>query len=475
MPVNTIHPDYTNALQRWTFVRDVVEGMDAVKKKKTTYLPATFAPDTSDSSTKQDADKVRYDQYIGRAYLMGVASRTCDALSGMVFRKEPIVNIPESIQNLIENVDGSGQSVNQLAKETVTELLKTGRFGLLADYPEVPEGMTRQSEMDGGYQPYIASYPAESIINWRFEGVNGRKRLTLVVLKEAENKATDEFSHDTQLQYRVLRLVDGVYTQTLYDTSGKESIAEYAPKMAGGKTFDYIPFHIVGSTNNYPNPDISPLYDLSVINIAHYQSTAELKENQFFSAQGTLHLDVGDMDARTFKDLNPNGVVIGRRTGLVTSGGGSATLIQGDSRQQDILATMEREESEMVAIGARLVMRSGQAETAEASRINASAEASTLDTLVENASEAIEAALEDCGRFVGVNPEQVEFALNKQFWESGLTAQDLGAIIQGVGKVYGAVDAIEMIKMGKIWLNPEKESEEILQQAAESFINEQME
>ncbi len=475
MPVNTIHPDYTEALTRWTFVRDVVAGMGAVKKKTITYLPATFAPDTNDSSTKQDADKVRYDQYIARAYLMGVSSRTCDALLGMVFRKEAIVNFPDAIENLFENIDGSGQSLNQLAKETVNELLVTGRYGLLADYPETPQGLTKAQEMESGYQPYIASYPAESIINWRFEGVNGRKKLTLVVLKEAENKATHEYSHDTQLIYRVLRLRDGVYTQSVYDTSGRETIAEYSPTMAGGKTFDYIPFYIAGSTNNFPFPDISPLYDLSVINIAHYQSTAELKENQFFSSQGTLHLDVGDMDADTFKKLNPDGVVIGRRTGLVTSGGGSATLIQGDSRQEDILKTMEREESEMVAIGARLVMRGGQAETAEASRINASAEASTLDTLVENASEALEAALEDCARFAGANPEQVEFTLNKQFWESGLSAQDLAAIVQGVGKVYGAADAIEMIKMGKIWLNPEKEAEEILQQAAESFINEEME
>ena len=41
-------------------------------------------------------------------------------------------------------------------------------------------------------------------------------------------------------------------------------------------------------------------------------------------------------------------------------------------------------------LGARLVQRGGQAETAEAARINASAEASTLDTLVGNLSEALE-------------------------------------------------------------------------------------
>lgn len=472
MPVSTPHPDYTRNLPDWQLVRDCVAGQSAIKRRGTVYLPASFAEDTKDASGTviSPADPVRYRQYIERAYFMGVTSRTKEALTGMVFRKPPTYELPKAVEDLLENIDGAGQSVDQLAKEMVGELLTVGRYGLLVDYPEAPAKSDKRKARQLGLRPTVSAYPAESIINWRFEGVNGRKMLTLVVLAESVDDSTDEFGHEDKLIYRVLRLRDGVYSQAVYDESGETLTAEYTPRMAGGATFDHIPFHIAGATNNYPEPDVAPLYDMAVLNIAHYQSTAELKENQFFSAQGTLHLDIGTMDLDEFQRANPNGVTIGRRNGLVTAGGGSAKLLQGDSRQGDILATMAHEEAQMVAIGARLVQRGGQTETAEAARLAASAEASTLDNLVGNGSEALEAALEDVARFAGEDPKGVLYRLNQSFWETSLSAQDLAAIQQGVGTIYGAIDAIHMIREGRIILNPDREDDAILEDAASSLL-----
>ena len=126
----------------------------------------------------------------------------------------------------------------------------------------------------------------------------------------------------------------------------------------------------------------------------------------------------------------------------------------------------------MVAIGARLVQRGGSAETAEAARINASAEASTLDTLVNNASECIEAALEDMALFLGDDPEVIEYRLNTDFWATGLSAQDLQAITAGTGKLYGAIDALEMIRAGRIYLRDDRDNETIAADAASSALDE---
>ena len=462
MGVSNFHPRYSLALNRWQLVRDCIEGQEAVKNNTTGYLPATFATDEAE----------RYQQYLERAYFMGVTGRTHAALLGMVFRKQPKYKLPPAVEALIEDIDGSGQSLEQMSKALVGDLLAVGRYGLLVDYPTADEGIDAETERRLGLRPTIAAYSAESIINWRWDGIKGRKQLTLVVLAEEVPRNLDEFAHDFDTVYRVLRLRDGVYTQTVYDAQGQQIIEEYTPRMAGGATFDRIPFHIAGSTNNYPEPDVAPLVDMAHLNIAHYQSTAELKENQFFSAQGTLHLDVGEMSTDEFQSLNPNGVIVGRRTGIITSGGGSATLLQGDSRQADILATMAHEEQQMVAIGARLVQRGGQAETAEASRINASAESSTLDSLVNNGSEAIEGALEDFARFLGADPEAVSYQLNTEFWESGVDAQQLQAIQAGVGTLYGALDAIEMIRAGRIYLRDDRDNEMILQEAASTLLDE---
>jgi hypothetical protein len=459
MPVSNQHPLYNRALPLWMLCRRAVAGNYAVKFSRQTDLPAAFA----------DTDEDRYNQYIARAYFLGVTGRTKEAFTGMVFRKAPRYELPPQVERFVENIDGAGQSLEQLSKETVGELLTVGRYGLLVDYSQSPDGIDAESERRLGLRPTIATYPAESIINWRFEGVQGKKTLTLVVLAEAVETNDDEFAHDTDIVYRVLRLRDGVYTQTVYDEAGVQITEEYEPRMAGGATFDHIPFHIMGSVNNFPDPDVPPLYDMAVLNVSHYQNTADLEESSFIAGQPTYHLNIGETEPQEWQALNPSGLLVGSRKGVLTKGG---SLEQVQAAPNNLpFELMRHKEQQMVAIGARLVQRGGQAETAEASRINASAEAATLDSLVGNASEGIEAALEDMALFVGASPADVIFDLNKDFWETGLSAQDLQAIQGGVGTLYGPLDALEMIRQGRIVLSDERTNEEIAQDAASAMLD----
>lgn len=459
MSVSTVHPLYSASVNRWRTVRDAVEGQEAIKRGNTRYLPATFAK----------LDEERYQQYIERAYWMGVTGRTKDALVGMVFRKPPTKELPPQIEALVEDIDGAGQSLDQLAKEIVSDELVVGRYGLLVDYPQADSNLDAESERRLGLRPTIAAYPAESIINWRFEGMNGKKTLTLVVLKECVEKADgDEFSHDYDIVYRVLRLRDGIYTQQVYDDAGTIATDEYAPRMAGGAPFDHIPFHIIGSTNNFPEPDVAPLYDMACLNIGHYQVTADHRENLFIHGQLTIGIST-ELDYATFKEANPNGIVVGARAGHYLGKGGSFSSVTAPE-SSSLRVALQDFEVQMVALGARLVQRGGQAETAEAARINASAEASTLDNLVNNVSEGIEAALEDMALFIGADPAAVQYKLNTEFWSSALTPQDLQAIQAGVGTLYGALDAVHMLRSGRIGLREDRTDEQILQDAADTFV-----
>jgi len=459
MPVSTPHPLYSLAISRWQLVRDAVAGQEEVKLRGTRYLPATFA--------KTDPD--RYEQYISRAYWMGMTGRTKEALTGMVFRKSPSKDLPPALEAMIEDIDGAGQSLEQLAKDIVGDEMTVGRYGLLVDYPDAPMGMDSETERSMGLRPTIAAYPSESIINWRFEGVKGRKQLTLVVLRESvETDTGDEFSYNYEWRYRVLRLREGVYTQAVYDEGGRLTEEEYTPRMAGGLPFDHIPFHMIGSTNNFPDPDVAPLYDLAVLNIGHYQVTADHRENLFVHGQMTLGI-AGKMTYEEFKAANPNGVMVGARQGHYLGEGGSFTSVTAPE-SSSLRTALQDIESQMVALGARLVRSGGGAETAEAARINASAEASTLDNLVNNVSEGIEAALEDMARFIGVDPDLVQYRLNNQFWDANLSSQDLQAIQGGVGTLYGALDALEMIRAGRIFLRDDRDNEQIQQDASATFV-----
>ena len=63
---------------------------------------------------------------------------------------------------MLDNADGAGQSLTQVAKLAADELMETGRFGLLADYPMVDGELTVEQVRRMALQPHIATYTAES-------------------------------------------------------------------------------------------------------------------------------------------------------------------------------------------------------------------------------------------------------------------------------------------------------------------------
>jgi len=464
MPVDIEHPDYAYMKPIVRLVRDCSEGDPAVKLRREVYLPADFARQANGEYSDH------YLSYLARAYFLGVTSRTKEALVGMVFRKPPTKEIPPAIETLLEDIDGAGRSLDQISKEMVGDLLETGKYYLLVDFPQAEPGIDAEAESRMGLRPTIAPYPFESLINWRFEALGGKQRLTLAVLRESVENTDDEFSHDAEDRYRVLRLRDGVYTQQVYDDSGIPITEEYAPRMAGGATFDHIPLHIVGAKSNLPGKDMPPMYDIARTNIAHYQSTANVKESGYIGTQPMLHVDVGETTLDEWKLHNPGPLSFGNRNGLTTKGG-KLEVVQAEATDYN-MTTMDKEETQMVMLGARLVQRGGQTETAEAARIEASAEASVLEVVVGNASECIEAALEDVARFLGVDPDGVFYSLNASFWESQLSAQDLQAVMQArQGGTIGGRDVLYMIRNGRIQLDPERTDDQILEESASDSLD----
>lgn len=413
MPVSTTHPKYQNMLDIWHKTRAATKGGKAVYDSNFLRM---FNP----------VDTERQDQYKKGAYYMNITGRTKDALIGSIFRHDPEVEIPSLLEYVSENADGAGQSLTQVGKEICGELMETGRYGILADYPEAPEGLTREEVQRLDLRPYMCLYPAESIINWHTTMVAGKSMLSLVVLKEPLDIQVDEFEARRTHQYRVLRLNEGVFTIQVYDDEGAEVTAEYAP-TAGSATWTRIPFHLIGATNNLPEPDMPPLYPLAELNIAHYQTTADHRENLFVHGQLTLGIS-SDLSPEAFEQANKGGVIVGARAGHFLGPNGKFTTATAPESSSLRVALQDLRE-ELASIGAKLVSKGGQAETAETARINAASEHSVLETLVGNASEAIEAALEDMAIYQGVNSDQVEFRLNTDFFEEGIDPQQVMADI----------------------------------------------
>tara|TARA_R100001244_G_scaffold71603_4_gene57858 strand:+ start:28 stop:1401 length:1374 start_codon:yes stop_codon:yes gene_type:complete len=408
--VTYTNPSYDLSLPFWQKTRAAAT-TNAIKAGGETYLPMG-----------ENKDLTKYASYKKRAVYVGVTGRTQQALVGAIFRKD--MSFTDDLQTQLEFIttdfDGEMGSIEQIAKRTASDILVTGRFGYLVDFPAVGE-MTREQEISSGVKPYTTSYSAENITNWETTSTRGVQKLSLVVLRETDLVHTegDIFQLEEVIRYRVLRLVQGFYIQELYDNDGG-LIETVEPKM-GGNSMKSIPFFFVGSVDNKPSVDEIPLEGIADINIAHYRNSADFEKNLYIHSGGTLTITTS-MDDEAWKKMNPNGVVVGADQGLFLGDSGSASLLQLEPANA-VDEAMQRKEQQMISIGARLITTSSINETAEAARIAASSETSVLSTIVTNIESALNQCLDVMAGFMGLN-DAPEVKLNRQFFDTTLTAQE---------------------------------------------------
>lgn len=417
MTVDSQHPEYDLHLSEWQKVADCCNGQRAIKAKSSEYLPVM------EGTTKQEK---RYLNYLERAVFVNYVGRTRDGLLGAVFRKPVECDVPEVLDYLKKNADGAGESIESVAKDVTGEVIAKGRHLLLVDFPAVAEGITLEQQQALKAEASINRYTTEQVINWRVTSIGGKQVVDLIVLCEKYDSDEDEFAHDTEKQYRVLRLTDGIYSQQVY-RDGVPTDEPQNPRKADGTLFKEIPAVFIGSENNDATVDIAPLADIAHVNLAHYRNSADLEENCFIHGQLTLGIS-SNMSTSAFTEANPNGITVGSMTGHFLGEGGGFTSVQAAENQlADKL--MERKEEQMRKLGARMVEDSA-AKTATQSKIDATGESSILSTIVDNVSQGFGRCIGWCGEFMGTDASDAAFQLNKKFFDDDANPQMMMAAMQ---------------------------------------------
>lgn len=413
MSVSSTHPDYDKNIGRWVLVRDVVNSH--VK----TYI-----------KNVDDSDLRRNERYKDDAQFTNFTARTKHGLVGAMFRKDLVVDLPTPILYLEKDSTGFGTTLTKLAQEVTGEVLQSGRYGLLVDYPASQDGLTVDEVANLNLSARIYRYKTESIINWQTRIENGIPVLSLVVLKEwSSDLGDDGFTWIAVCHYRVLRLVEGVYVQTLFNED-QEVINEYIPRQRDGSAWGFIPFVFVGSEDNDSDIDVAPLYDLSQLNIGHLRNSADYEESVHITGQPTLIIST-DLSAEQFKDANPNGVKIGARRGHNLGSNGRGEFLQAAPNQLADVA-MQRKEQQAVMIGARLITPTTINETATAALMRHTGETSVLALIAQNVEDALTKCLDYALLFMGdeSQSEDIDITVNKEFFDKVLDPQMLMAQLQ---------------------------------------------
>jgi len=410
---DTTHSDYSQNAAAWKRCRDFVAGSDQVKAQGENYLPKL---------TGQPA--AEYSAYKNRTVFFNGSSRTVEGFSGMVMRVEPQVELPKALEELLDDADYQGTSLYEFAGSQVTDVLTVGRSGILVDMPSSgAEIITQAQAIAQGLRPYLAHYPAETILNWKQDRVNGKTVTTRVVLKESYTVGTDdEFVDQKLVQIRVLDFDEaGYYRQRLFRRNGKgewEQFGEDIYPLKNRKKMALIPFVFLGPESTTPAVQKSPILDMVNVNLGHYQLSAD-----YYNA---LHFTGLPTPVITGQKIPENdSIALGSESFLVLSNqGANAFFLEFEGRGIGAVETeIKNLEQRMAVLGARMLMEDKKmAEAAETAAIHRSGEAGVLAGVAGAVSKGIKSALQLAAEWVNAT-EEITFTLNKDFMPTTMNAQ----------------------------------------------------
>lgn len=256
------HRTYQEQRQAYDKIRDVIAGEDRLKNAGPQYLPQPEGLTTT-----------QYARYVQGASFCAVAERTLRGMVGSVTRNTPIVELPPRIEPMRDAATFEGNSLDVLLEDTLREVLSVGRYAMLLDYPT-----------DGaapGSAPFISTFNAESILDWKEELVGGRQKLTYLRLHEDNDDLEDTGVEQhlvlslspayTVKRFHVTTKRNGPKIQTVEEVQIDEDIV---PTINGAPLFD-IPAVVVSPYNLKVDVEKPPFLDLVNVNLAHWRGSAD--------------------------------------------------------------------------------------------------------------------------------------------------------------------------------------------------------
>ena len=414
---------FLHRLPDWVLVRACAEGQRQIKNGKIKYLPLPSSDVTVDSYD--------YTSYIARASFANFVGRTQEALVGLAFAEKPLYNSAEwgNAEYIVDNADGAGTELTQHIKQTLGDVVLTGRGGLLVDYPNTANVNASPIKPAS----YITYYPAESILDWEVENVNGTKRVQFVLLRERRpdvNELTDLGEGLNQFRYLHIN-ADGFVEGVLLDKRGVQ-IGEKYDVVAGGERLTELPFFFVSANNTLTSSNIfdapvPPLLKIANLNVTHYQTDAEMRLGMHYHANPQPFI-TGATPA-FIKKYETEPMRIGTAEILLFEQGTTFGLAQAQFSATPFHDELNRLRDSIVEMGGRLVTtQTGGAESTETVRLRESGDLSIMASIINSVSDAYESAVELVGRFMGTGEIVVEITLQTELLKRTPDGALLGAL-----------------------------------------------
>lgn len=418
MSLDSKHPLYDDNIGLWKKMRDTFRGSYAVKEAKTEYLPATpgqaeptgvLVPNTTGYAS--------YLSYLQRAVFHDYVKEAVKSLVGMMHHKPSVIELPPSMESMIDRATARGESMAALLRRINVEQLVAGRLGLMADFPSKP--------VLGSTTPNLSLYHAERVINWDETSPDetGVAKLSLVVLDEKGYERDGDMAWRLTDRWRVLQLKPGEpYTAGLFTEKTFNEGSMIVP-VSGGRSSDTMPFVFVNSSDLLPEPDEPPLLGLAELALAIYRGEADYRQTLYMQGQETLVL--------TGVAAEDDDVRVGADRVLRLRAGATAEYIgvshQGLSEQREALENDKALASRMS--GHLIDTASRERESGDALRIRSGARTATLKDIAQTGALGLQTLLRAVATWMGADPEKVVVTPNLDFVDDELSGKTLVEIM----------------------------------------------
>lgn len=353
-------------------------------------------------------------------------SRTLSAAVGMLWATPPQINwgSAETVMSPHwDNIDGAGAKGTVFAKRFTDASVRDGLGVILVDHPappidpetKKPVQVTAEDEPRLNLRPTWSMYGRGRVLNWRTEVVNNQTVLTLLVLHEPTTLVDGPYGTRSVDRYRVLRLSETGATWEVFEKREEPGEEKFAPVPGQSGTFlnragqpaTRIPVAIAytGKTSAPLTAEI-PLLGVAWANLSHWRQSTNLT---FYRELASYPQPMVKGQLAPEKDQAGNTVAgrlrVGPMVPIHVSADGDFLWreLEGKSLDQVEKGVAEKLE-QMGQMGISFLTPDKRAaETAEAKRLDAVAERSTLSTAAQGVEDALNLALEIHAWYEGID------------------------------------------------------------------------
>ena len=364
--VNTPVPQFQRMKPSYDLADHLTGGTREFRAQGETYLPREKGEGANE-----------YQARLQKAVLFGAWKKTVRKLSAMPFTKPATMQDPDRErdpreQRLDVSVDRRNTTVDQFARKLVTSFLRKGSAHFMVDMPPFRQGLSQAERDNGDIRPYFALLDPSNIIGWEHDFNVATQRNELVSLRVRDTRMEKSPGN----KFELIKVERVRHYEPNKTTIWIKRDDDWVIERTVETTYPSIPLVTMDYQAQEPFCPSLPLDDLAMLNVEHYQSSAD-QRNILHVARIPILYGAGFEEG----SLKTDSVGVGQ---FFTNTNPDATLgyveIEGkaiDAGQRDI----EGIENRMSLMGLELLVKKQQ-ETATRAMINSKEQTCELQDIV---------------------------------------------------------------------------------------------